>query len=346
MRLHVLPALHGDAMWLEYGKDDGGGVLIDGGPKSKATTERVRRILEDGKRRTELILITHIDADHITGVLDTLVDPAPKLEVGDVWFNSWRHLPSDTLGAKQGQLLSQAITARRMPWNQAFEQQAVEVPDAGPLPRVILEGGLTLTLLSPTRKELAALKPVWKREVERAGLVPGVFAETEKAPDSLGSQSLNLQELAGRPFRPDRSAANGASIAVLAEHDGKSVLLAADAHADVLETQLGRLAAERGVDAVHIDVAKLSHHGSRHNLSSGLLATIACDRWVFSTNGAIFAHPDPETIARLVVDRPGGELIFNYRSESTERFDSPRLARAFGYRTTYPGRDPGISIEI
>jgi len=344
MRLHVLPALHGDALWLEYGDGRRRSVLIDGGPKSASTSTMVRQLADT--HEFELIVVSHIDADHITGILELLGDGNQRVGTGDLWFNAWQHLPTDALGAKQAERLSEDISSRRLPWNDAFDRGPVMVPERDPLPRVRLGGGLELTLLSPTRAQLAALKPIWKREVEKAGLVEDADPEPEKAPDSLGSQSLDLQELAGRPFRPDRSAANGASIAVLAEHDGKSVLFAGDAHADVLETQLARLAAERGVNAIHIDVAKLSHHGSGHNLSSGLLTTIECDRWVFSTNGAIFGHPDPETIARLVVDRPGVELIFNYRCESTERFDSPWLTRAFGYRTTYPDGDPGISIEI
>jgi hypothetical protein len=41
-------------------------------------------------------------------------------------------------------------------------------------------------------------------------------------------------------------------------------------------------------------------------------------------------------MARLVVDRPGMRLVFNYRSETTQRWDSDRLRRRHGYTTEYP----------
>ena len=347
MLLHVLPARHGDALWLTYGPKGRNRILIDGGPRSKETTRLVRRLLEDDPPGVELLVVSHIDADHITGVLDILGDRGVSLQPGDVWFNGWQHLPTDVLGAKQGEQLTHAISRRGLPWNRAFGVGPVVAPGEGPLPRVTMPGGLSLTLLSPTPAELAALKPVWKREVEKAGLVPGVVAEPQPtAPDLLGEHRLDLPDLARRPFRSDHSEANGASIAMLAEYEGKSLLLTGDAHAAVLEAQLGRLAVERMVDRIQVDVVKLPHHGSRYNLSADLVSLIDCERWVFSTNGSVFSHPDPETVARIVVDRPGMELVFNYRSETTERFASSSLRRAHRYRTAYPGQGPGIRVKI
>ena len=345
--LQVLPALHGDALWLEYGHDSPHRVLIDGGPRSSITASLVRELLLDDPSAVELIVVTHIDADHITGVLDVLRDAGVTLEPGDIWFNGWRHLPSDILGVEQGEELGRVIEKRRLPWNVAFNSGPVAVPDEGPLPSFQLPGGLTVIVLSPTRKELAALRPVWKREVEKAGLVPGIPAESPPEPsDLLGDERLDLQELANRPFSPDRSEANGASIAMLAEFEQRSVLLTGDAHAGVLAVQLGRLARERKVDRLPVDLVKLPHHGSRHNVSSELVDAVGCERWVFSTNGSIYSHPDPEAVARIVADRPGVELIFNYRSGTTERFDKTTLRRAHRYRVSYPASGAGIRIDL
>jgi hypothetical protein len=293
----------------------------------------------------ELIIVSHIDADHIAGILNAL-ESGTAIRTADIWFNAWRHLPTDLLGVEQGERLSDVISSRGLLWNDAFEGGPVEVGDTGPLPRVSLPGGMVLTLLSPTRRELAALAPVWKREVEKAGLVPGVSAEPERPPDSLGEEPLDFPSLARSPFRDDRSVANGASIAVVAEHEGKSLLLTGDARAPVLEAQQRRLAEERGGGRLAIDAVKLPHHGSLHNLSAGMLDAIECSRWIVSTNGSIFGHPDPETIARLVVDRPSMELVFNYRVETTDRFDSSTLRRKHGYVSIYPEGDPGIAIDI
>ena len=99
-------------------------------------------------------MVTHVDADHIAGVLDLLADEALGFSARDVWFNGYRHLPDEhpaTLGPVQGERLTGLLLRRRLPWNAAFEGSAVMVPDQGPLPRVALPGGLVLTLLSPTK---------------------------------------------------------------------------------------------------------------------------------------------------------------------------------------------------
>ena len=353
--IELLPARHGDALWIEYGNPlRPRRVLIDGGPRSRTTERRLRQLMREridpdaDRPGFELIVVTHIDADHITGILNLLEDPDLPFTTRDLWFNGWDHLPSDLLGAKQGEALSDAIRARRLAWNHDFDGGAVQVPESGHLPRIELEDGMTLTLLSPSRSALAALRPVWQREVEAAGLVPGRgAAEPPEQPDVLGERPVDLEELAEEPFEGDSSAANGASIAFLAEHDGRRLLATGDAHAPILVAGLQRLAGQQGLARVGVDAVKLPHHGSKYNLSRELVNLLNGNRFLFSTNGQIFGHPDPTTVARLVVERDDSELFFNYRAGTTERWESSRLRRRHHYRTTYPeGIEPGIVVAL
>ena len=352
-RITMLPARHGDALWIEYG-DEGSPrrILVDGGPTSRSTADRIRGLLEHGAageadHDLELMVVTHIDADHIAGILGLLEDRTVYVHVRDLWFNGWRHLPTDRLGAKQAEALGAAIVRRRLPWNGDFGGEAVMVPDQGPLPVVELPGGMRLTLLSPTREALADLRPVWEREVREAGLVPGHPAEQAEARlDRLGDTELDPDELASEPFEDDRSEANLASIAMLAEFEGSSLLLTGDAGAAILADGLRRLAAERAVDRIEVDAFKLPHHGSRHNVSGEVLDLVECDRFLISTNGDIFGHPDPVAVSR-VITRPGTcTLAFNHRTDTTERWDSSRLRRRFGYETVYPGGDAGLTVDV
>lgn len=346
--LEMLPARHGDALWLEYGEPENPHrVLVDGGPGSQSTrglmTDRLR-----ARHDLDLLVVTHIDADHITGIIDVIEDPAVPLSPRDIWFNGWQHLPTDLLGARQGEALGGAIRRRGFPWNLSFAGEAVMVPDEGELPVISLPGGLTLALLSPTRRQLAELRPVWKREVEKAGLVPGLEAERAAAqPDLLGDAPIDPSKLAEEPYEEDRSEANGASIAMLAEFEGKTLLLTGDAHARVLAEGLRRLTRQRGVDAIRLDAFKLAHHGSKHNLSPEVLDLVDCELFLFSTNGDIFRHPDPVAVSRIVVEREDRALAFNYRVQTTERWDSPRLRRRFRYRTVFPGSEmAGLVVQL
>jgi hypothetical protein len=114
------------------------------------------------------------------------------------------------------------------------------------------------------------------------------------------------------------------------------MLLTGDAHAGVLERGVRRLLEERDRATLDVDLFKVAHHGSRHNLNRELVDLVAAERWLFSSNGRIFKHPSPVAVSRLVVGRDDVELAFNYRTEFNDHWDSRRRKRKFDYRTVYP----------
>ena len=351
--LELLPARHGDALWMEYGEEAAPRrVLIDGGA-TRATRDVIVELIDaridpSAERDFELIVLTHIDADHLAGLLALFEDDTVRLRPRDVWFNGWRHLPDDRLGAKQAERLSNAIRRRRLPWNSDFKGQAVRVPrpsepPTDALPTVCLPGGMVLTLLSPTYEALAELRPVWKKEVEAAGLQPGGTAperpESQGAADRLGERPVRLdpEALRAEPFVADDSEANGASIAFLAEYGGRSLLLTGDAHPSILEAGIRKLLDERGLSTLAVDAFKLPHHGSKYNLSPDLLGLVETRRFLFSTDGSSSSHhPDPVAVARIVTTVPGARLEFNYCSDVTRPWGAARLRRRYGYSVAYP----------
>lgn len=353
LTVEMLPAEHGDCLWVEYGDPGRPSVLlIDGGTGAPATISRLGRRIADrlgNDHPAALAVVTHVDADHITGVLDLLEAPGRDLPFAEVWFNGWEHLAPGVRGPVQGERLGDALRRRRLPWNASFDGRAVVVPDDGPLPVVDLPGDLRLTLLSPSPTRLSELRPVWEREVREAGLVPGAAPAppAPAAPDVLDEGPLDPERLAARRFSGDLSEANGSSIAFLAEHDGALVLFTGDAFAGVLAQSLRRLAAERGTRRVAVDAFKVSHHGSRHNLSPELLEVLDCPRFLFSTNGRRYRHPDAVAVSRVVVGASGAELLFNYRTRYTEPWEAQGLRRRFGYRTRYPaGGASGLTLQL
>lgn len=356
LKLEMLPAGHGDCLWIEYG-DPGKPrrVLIDGG--ATGTYKRALRAklqnLPLNERRFDLLMVTHIDADHITGVLDLLTDRDTGFSAQDIWFNGFRHLPDeapDTMGAVQGELLTNLLVQPGISWNAAFDRRAVAVPPDGKLPRVELAGGLALTVLSPTPAKLATLKPVWEKEVRKAGLDPSVPAHEEATEEGfeLLSGPLDVDELAAQPFAEDRAEANGSSIAVLAEFEGRSLLLTGDAHPGVLTAAIKRLDPGRlnSNGKLGIDACKLPHHASKANVSRELLSALACPQYLVSTNGAHFKHPDAQAIARVI--KWGGNsraLTFNYRTKFSEGWDAKALRDRYGYTAVYPAQGDGIGLR-
>jgi len=352
LRIEMLLAGHGDCLWIEYGDPTvPRRVLIDGGAAGtyKRALRKRLRSLSEKDRRFELLVVTHIDADHITGILDLLEDREMGFQAKDIWFNGYRHLPDEmpeTLGPVQGERLTDLLVKPGVTWNGEFEKSAVVVPQDGDLPRVDLEGGLILTLLSPTTGKLADLKPVWDKEVRKAGLDPSQprpgEVESPEGFELLGAP--DVQALAAEPFSEDTAEANGSSIAMLAEFEGRRVLLTGDAHPGVLTASIKRLA---GGGRLAVDACKLPHHGSKANVSRQFLQALDCRKWLFSTSGAHFRHPDRQAVARVI--NGGGaqpELSFNYRTKYNDVWDSKPLREQHGYTVSYPmAETDGIVLD-
>jgi beta-lactamase superfamily II metal-dependent hydrolase len=363
LKIDMLPAGYGDCLWVEYGsKSKPFRILIDGGISPTFETLRAKiETLSESERHFELLIITHVDADHIEGTI-RLLGSVKTLGVsfGDIWFNGWKHLDApDKLGGVQGEFLSALIDAGGHNWNKAFEGAAVVVPDEGDLPVFSFADGLTLTLLSPTRERLVKLKPKWNSEVQKSGLdrdsVEAVLAALEAnrklrpEDDVLGEKTINIEQLGNSRFSGDGAEANGSAIAILAEYNGKSVLLTGDAWSPILAKSIQRILDKTGDDRLKVGALKMPHHGSRANISTDLLDMLKCKKFLYSTNGKIFHHPDPEGVARVILH--GGKspsLFFNYRTEFTEVWDDSTLMTSeHPYTVTYPADEAGgLEIEL
>lgn len=332
-RLEFLPAEHGDAIWIELGDAaEPRRILIDGGPASsyeQGLHKRLRQ-LPAGQRHIDLFVVTHIDSDHIDGAL-ILLQEASKLGVsfGEIWFNGWHQIKSPEPGAfapLQGEfldaVLKQKLSGKR--WNTQTKGAALVVPEHGPLPSWPIPEGARITLLSPGPQQLARLRARWDSALREFS--PG---DSQEALRRLAARRdyrppETTAVFGEKSFGDDRSVANGSSIAFLVEHDGVSCVLAGDAHPRVLAASLRSLADSRNPglgSPLRVDAFKLAHHGSMSNISEELLASVDCRRWIVSTNGAIFRHPDRPT-AELVAahSREMPEFLCNYDNDTTRRF--------------------------
>jgi beta-lactamase superfamily II metal-dependent hydrolase len=344
-RIELLPAAQGDCIVVEW-KDRRRTyrMLVDGGPRFTYPALH-RRIRGLRKRRLDLVVVTHVDGDHVEGIARLLQDRAAlRLDIGDLWFNGLRHLPevrSDGLGPEQGEYVTALIERDGLPWNAGFKK-AVAVPAKGPLPVVDLPGGPTLTLLSPGPDELVALRRTWLAALRRARMQPGDTEESLRRlndrPDlgGLGGDALGGHDL-------DHSEANGSSIAFLLEHRGSSLLLTGDGHGPVLAAGLRRLLADRGLDRLPVDAVKTPHHGSAANVTDDFLSLVDSSRFLFSTNGSTYRHPDNVAVRRVLRSRTGPvELFFNYRSATTEPWAEPPRP----HTAVFPAGSDALTLEV
>jgi beta-lactamase superfamily II metal-dependent hydrolase/tetratricopeptide (TPR) repeat protein len=321
--IDMLRAGHGDCLVVSYG-DPPHRILIDGGT-APSYDEGLAAYLErhaDAPLHFDLFVVTHVDSDHIDGAVIFLQDRQRLgVEFDEIWFNGWPQLPPGR-GPLSGEFLGALVPDDR--WNARFGTQAVVLPgeegEEGELPVVTLPGGATLTLLSPTPKALRRLKTEWEDVVEEAGFTPG---DEQRSLELLAKRkALQPRARGARLYGGDNAVANGSSIAFLLEAGGRSCLLTGDAYAPVLQQTLDRLRRKRGVERLAIDAIKLSHHGSEKNVSADLLAVVDCRRYLVSTNGDYFKHPDPETLQLLAKTAGECQVWFNHDNDVVRRWET------------------------
>jgi beta-lactamase superfamily II metal-dependent hydrolase len=359
LALELLPARHGDAILLTWGSwAERHHLLIDGGPAAAypKVSERLAKVAPDS---LDLLVLTHIDADHIEGSLLLANDAGLNIGIREFWFNGPAQI-APKLGTAQGEMLAALVGARGIPLNTAFGKAAICAPDAGARPVHRLPGGLTITVLGPDRESLAKLSTVWLSSLQDGGLV---FASEEQALQALrGRAELNpaktflsggkgppsVPDLLQQPSSNDTSTPNRSSIVLLAEYAGNTVLLPGDATPPALLTAVRRLLAERGLARLELTAFKLPHHGSKGNITKELLAALPADNYLFSSDGGKFGHPDDAGVAKcLAYGKPGSALLFNYRNPRTLRWQDPDALGPHRNRALYPvTRSEGISLSM
>jgi len=357
LSIDVLAADRGDSLWIECRRRQGRPwrLLVDGGMPVTwpLLRERISRLpLAD--RVFDLAIVSHIDSDHIGGMLPLLSTSDLGVTFHDVWFNGLPQLPDPATvrprSVAEGESLVNVLSglpgSRPPPWNEAFGRSAAMTSGDGAFREVSYRDGPTLTLLSPTPKRLVALRKTWETEIDR--LKRG--EPSEPPVDAGPAERLgDLRKKAETATNPDGSVANGSSIAVLLEYAGRSCLLAADAFPTVLGAALTSLANAREGRPIDIDVFKLPHHGSKGNVTSKLLALVPARHYVISSNGDRFHHPDDVAVARVATagdwDRT---LWFNYRTDVNLRWAEDNLRRDYGFTTEFPtaGGSAGVRIDL
>lgn len=359
MTLEVLPARFGDCLLIECHRKGTRPwrLLVDGGPSDCWPRLQSRLLdLSEADRFLDLVVVTHIDHDHIGGCLRLFAscdESVPGLSIGDVWFNGLPQLPDGVTGTRRSvaegeslmELLAGNNSGNPKPWNRTFAGGAVMTAAQGHFVEVPVPGGPTLTVLSPTAKRLVILRRRWVEELDR--LQRGESSHDAEPPIPLAPLA-DLEALANAKTTNDATAANGSSIAFLLEHRGASCLLAADAFPNVLGAALAGLAGARGVPAVLVDVFKLPHHASRANVTNTLVRLAPATDYVVSTNGDRFNHPDDEALARVVVGSGrNATLWFNYRNDRTARWGDPALNRTYEFGARFPASGAeGIRLEV
>jgi hypothetical protein len=352
--LDVLRARKGDCLMIHYGStDEPHLILIDGGPSDVyephlkprlALVHEARGLEEEDSLPVEVVMVSHVDDDHIKGILELTGEqrgqPDLRLDVTSLWHNSFDDLLKtkpdelvgeagfgtaslrDGAGGANGEAFDSASIlasaghtalagdleienedefqtvqvlasipqgrqlrddAKVLGWkpNHKFKGKLILATEASKA--VTLDGGMKMTVIGPMRRELLALQEAhdkWLREHK---------GKKRSAEAALAA------------FK-DESVPNLSSIVLLAELDGKSMLLTGDARGDRILEGLELCGLLAGGRKMHVDVLKVPHHGSQNNMETVFFRRVTANHYVFSGNGE-HGNPERETLEMLLKAR-------------------------------------------
>lgn len=342
--LDVLRAHKGDCLMVHYGSDDDPHLLlIDGGPADVYKPQLKRRIEEVHASRkkldekdplpVDLVMVSHIDDDHIRGLLELTKEqlrnnPDLRLKVNSLWHNTF----DDLLDATPDELLSgfgAASFAAAANRSTAFDglqtdgeedHQAVEVLASISQGRQLRDDREVLQGIPPRQWKLndkfkgelilatRTSKPVTLDgglEVMVAGPMQPELRALQKAhvkwlrEHKLGKKKTPAAMLAAFV---DKSVPNLSSIVVLLELGGKSMLLTGDARGDKILQGLELVGILKPGGKRHLDILKVPHHGSSNNMEQVFFKRLPADHYVFSGDGQ-HGNPERETLEMLLQAR-------------------------------------------
>ncbi|WP_332736853.1 hypothetical protein [Flavihumibacter sp.] len=363
-KLHVIQAEFGDSMLIEYGsRQSPKYFLIDGGP-SDVYDNFLRSELENivGASGTlDVVAITHVDIDHIKGILDFLAELKSQsdngkehfLKVKDLWMNTFSgtidndgamtkrintifsnaasnnvNMASTGIainGIKEGNKVTTLCNVLQIPINTPTVQSIFRVgsPNAA-----LTYGNLTITIVGPTKENLEALKTEWEEWI--------TARENE-----MGAGNFNILSMS------DKSIPNLSSIAFLIEGNGRSMLFTGDGRGDHLTEGLKKKGLLNN-GRMHVEVLKVAHHGSDRNTNRTFFENITADTYVISANGK-HSNPDYATLSWIIesANEAGRQinLVVTNDTASTKRIVNDYNPAEFGYSITFISNIKN-SIEI
>lgn len=199
----MFPAKSGDSFLVSFGENMKEHMIIDSGFKDTYDDHLKGRLkeLSEEDHLINLLIVTHIDKDHICGALELLKSngqsQSPKvIEIKEIWHNSYRHLEfkhnndvsntedhneilqsiilngqstineqSGKVSASQGSMLASYILENGYNWNVAYDGKAIVSNNN--YERLSISNNIRLIVLSPSIDSLEKLKKRWRRELER-----------------------------------------------------------------------------------------------------------------------------------------------------------------------------------
>lgn len=342
MTLEALPAHKGDSLLLHFGTSQRPMLaVIDGGPSNTFKPALRPRLLKIRKDRglddsralpIDWLVVSHIDDDHIKGVLELtkeLVEAdensqTPAFQVKSIWHNTFDDLlntkPEElqtAIAAQFGAASTADIAADLFP-DLTLEAAKIlaSVPQGIQLRKDIKKLGLPLNpqfdgklvMFKAGGASAFRLGPAGAGgvDIQVVGPLKAQLEELQKEHDRYlkSKKKKRTDAEAALAAFSDTSAPNLSSIVFEVSSGTRKILFTGDARGDfVLEGLKSSKLLKSGKPYV-VDVLKVPHHGSDRNMTREFFEQVHASDYVFSGDGE-HGNPERETLQMLYDARAG-----------------------------------------
>lgn len=208
--------------------------------------------------------------------------------------------------------LSKRVGHRQLniPLNEPYDGSLVFVTDP---PTSVKIGSMRLTVIGPFAEDLALLRREWNqwlRSKSGKKQVKTIRKEMRGTERDLGWSEIDelieplLAQAKTLGRRANVTPPNLASLMLLVEEQGKTILMTGDGHGDDILAGLDACGKLDGQGRIHVNVLKVQHHGSEHNIDRTFCKHVTADHYLFCGNGHS-SNPEIDVINAIVGSRLG-----------------------------------------
>jgi hypothetical protein len=348
--LDIIRARKGDCLILHYGsEDDPRLAMIDGGPRGvyapnlRPRLEKIREmrgVKENEPLQVDLLMVSHVDDDHIQGILDMTkeltgaqMEKKPQLvQVLSFWHNSFENIIGNTPKELTAAFTSHfgAASMGGDPPDLTLEVDDEDEETISSSLGVLASIKQGAQLRSDVNKLDFPLNPEFDGKlilaqgkgevidmenglkVTVAGpMLPELKDLHEKHQEwlkDLAKEGKTAEDVLSAYV--DKSVPNLSSLVVLAEAGDKRILLTGDARGDKIMEGLELVGLLEKGGKIHVDILKVPHHGSSNNLDNDFFERITAEHYVFSGDGE-HGNPERETMEMLLNARGNADYTIH-----------------------------------
>lgn len=196
LKMKLLPAEYGDCIWIAMTSKQYINILVDGGT-TKTYREFIKKEMDDIRKvgqKLDLIISTHMDYDHIGGLVQ-LLKSEEKKNIGSVWYNGFLQMVDSKyytqtenrfsvrdnkilddiiskgtmydgeqdIGINEGMSLGTLLEENQISVNTVVGGKAISTEYVKET--IKLAENVEITVLGPSKENIQELEGYWKKEM-------------------------------------------------------------------------------------------------------------------------------------------------------------------------------------